>query len=235
MPRPSARCADGEAVAVPRPRVLVSWSSGKDSAWALQVLRASDEVDVVGLLCTVSATHDRVSIHGVRRTLLAAQAAATRLPLVEVVLPSPCPNADYEAALARVLRQARDDGVDAVAFGDLFLEDVRRYRETVLGALGLRPLFPLWGRDTAALAAEMLAAGVHAWVTCVDPERVPASLAGRPWDADFLAALPAAADPCGERGEFHTFVAAGPMLDRAIPVRPGDVVTRDGFVYADLV
>jgi len=217
-----------------RPRALVSWSSGKDSAWALHVLRQRAEVEVVGLLSTISTTYDRVSIHGVRRSLLAAQAAAAGVPLVEVPLPSPCPNDVYEKEMMRALAGARREGVEAIAFGDLFLADVRRYRERMLDGTGLRPLFPLWERDTRALAEEMLAAGVEAWVTCVDTRQVPAALAGARWNAAFLAALPAAADPCGERGEFHTFVAAGPMLARPVAVRPGAIKPRDGFVFADL-
>ena len=218
----------------PRPRALVSWSSGKDSAWTLHVLRQRGEVEVVGLLSTISTTYDRVSIHGVRRSLLAAQAAAAGLPLMEVPLPSPCRNDVYEAAMLRALASARSEGVDVVAFGDLFLTDVRRYRERMLEGTGLRPLFPLWGRDTRALADEMLAARVEAWVTCVDAQQVPPALAGARWDAAFLAALPAGADPCGERGEFHTFVAGGPMLARPIAVRPGAIEAREGFVFADL-
>jgi uncharacterized protein (TIGR00290 family) len=217
-----------------RPRALVSWSSGKDSAWTLHVLRARADVEVVGLLSTISTTYDRVSIHGVRRSLLAAQADAAGLPLVEVPLPSPCQNEVYEAAMMRALAGARSEGIEAIAFGDLFLEDVRRYRERMLEGTGLRPLFPLWKCDTRALAEEMLAAGVQAWVTCVDTRQVPPSLAGACWDAAFLAALPAGADPCGERGEFHTFVAAGPMLARPIAVRPGAIEAREGFVFADL-
>lgn len=217
-----------------RPRALVSWSSGKDSAWTLHVLRQRAEVEVVGLLSTISTTHDRVSIHGVRRRLLAAQAAAAGLPFVEVPLPTPCPNDVYEAAMMRALAAARAAGVEVIAFGDLFLADIRRYRERMLVGTGLHPVFPLWGRDTRALADEMLAAGVEAWVTCVDTRQLPPALAGARWDAAFLAALPAEADPCGERGEFHTFVAAGPMLARPIAVRPGTTVAREGFVFADL-
>jgi uncharacterized protein (TIGR00290 family) len=218
-----------------RPRALVSWSSGKDSAWTLHVLRQRAEVEVVGLLCTISTTYDRVSIHGVRRSLLAAQAATAGVPLVEVPLPSPCPNDVYEKEMLRALASARREGVEMIAFGDLFLADVRRYRERMLDGTGLRPRFPLWGRDTRALAEEMLAAGVEAWITCVDTGQIPPALAGARWDAAFLAALPAGADPCGERGEFHTFVTAGPMLARPVAVRPGAIESRGGFVFADLL
>ena len=218
-----------------RPRALLSWSSGKDSAWALHVLRAAGEVEVVGLLSTLNAEHDRVAMHAVRRVLVAAQARAAGLPLRIVPLPSPCSNAEYEAAIGIALAEARDDGVDTVAFGDLFLADIRRYREQQLAQTGVRPLFPLWQLPTAALARTMLDAGVRAHVTCVDPKQVPGSLAGRVWDASFLADLPAGADPCGENGEFHTFVSAGPMFATPLAVRAGRVVERDGFVFADLL
>jgi uncharacterized protein (TIGR00290 family) len=215
--------------------VLLSWSSGKDSAWALHVLRAAGEVDVVGLVSTVSVAHDRVAMHAVRRTLLEAQARSVGLPLRIVGLPSPCSNAEYEAAIGAVLAEARDEGIDAMAFGDLFLADIRRYREQQLADTGIRPLFPLWNQPTRALAEAMLAAGVCAHVTCVDPSQVPAALAGRTWDAAFLTDLPPGADPCGENGEFHTFVSAGPMFAAPLAVRAGEVVERDGFVFADLL
>jgi uncharacterized protein (TIGR00290 family) len=218
-----------------RTRALLSWSSGKDSAWTLQVLREQEDVDVVGLLCTLTAVHDRVAMHAVRRALLEAQARAVGLPLWTVPLPSPCSNREYEEAMGGVLARARAEGVEAVAFGDLFLADVRRYREERLAGTGVHPLFPLWGRPTAALAREMLAAGLRAHLTCVDPTRVPAGFAGRVWDADLLAELPPAADPCGENGEFHTFVSAGPMFDAPLVVHAGEVVERDGFVFADLM
>jgi uncharacterized protein (TIGR00290 family) len=218
-----------------RPRALVSWSSGKDSAWTLHVLREQGEVEIVGLLCTLNEAHDRVAMHAVRRQLLEAQARAAGLPLWTVPLPSPCSNAEYEAAMGAAMARARSEGIDAIAFGDLFLADIRRYREERLARTGVRPLFPLWERPTAALAREMLAAGVAATVTCVDPRQVPGALAGRTWDEAFLAELPAAADPCGENGEFHTFVSSGPMFAEPIAVRAGEVVERDGFVFADLL
>jgi uncharacterized protein (TIGR00290 family) len=220
---------------VSRPRALLSWSSGKDSAWALHVLRATGDVEVTGLVSTVSVAYDRVAMHAVRRTLLEAQARAVGLPLRVVALPSPCSNAEYEAAIGAVLAEARTAGIEAMAFGDLFLADIRRYREQQLADTGIRPLFPLWGLPTRPLAETMVAAGVRAHVTCVDPNQVPASLAGRVWDAAFLADLPSGADPCGENGEFHTFVSAGPMLAAPLAVRAGEVVERDGFVFADLL
>jgi uncharacterized protein (TIGR00290 family) len=218
-----------------RPRALLSWSSGKDSAWTLHVLRQRGEVEVVGLVTTVNQVHERVAMHAVRRTLLAAQAEAAGLPLWEIAIPSPCSNAEYEAAMRGVIERAVAAGVEVMAFGDLFLEDIRRYREEQLEGTGIRPIFPLWLLPTADLATDMLKAGVRAHVTCVDPGKLPRDLCGRDWDARFLAALPAGADPCGENGEFHTFVSAGPMLARALPVRTGEVVERDGFVFADLM
>ncbi len=222
------------------PRVLLAWSSGKDSAWALHVLRQAAARDpaapqVAGLLTTVNATHQRVAMHAVRRELLAAQARAADLPLREVPIPSPCSNAQYEQAMGAAMAAARAEGLTHVAFGDLFLEDIRRYREQKLAGTGLAPLFPLWGRPTRALAEEMLDAGVVAHLTAVDPRQVPSALAGRRWDRALLAELPPAADPCGENGEFHTFVSAGPMFAAPLAVRAGEVVTRDGFTFADVL
>ena len=216
-------------------KALLAWSSGKDSAWALHVLRGSTDVEVVGLLTTVSAAHDRVSMHAVRTTLLEAQAAAVGLPVRTVAIPSPCPNDVYEAAMERALAAARADGIGAVAFGDLFLEDVRRYREDRMSGTGLVPLFPLWGRPTLALAEEMIAGGQRATLTCVDPRVLDRSFAGRAFDAALLRDLPAGVDPCGERGEFHSFAWDGPAFRKPVPVAGGAVVERDGFVFADLV
>lgn len=218
-----------------KPRALLAWSSGKDAAWALARLRRSGEVDVVGLLTTVAAAHERVAMHGVRRELLAAQARAVGLPVLEVELPSPCSNEDYDRAMELALRAARAQGVTAVAFGDLYLEDVRRYREERLAGTGVAPLFPLWGSDTAALAREMLAGGARAYLACVDPRAVPASFAGRAFDRALLDELPAGVDPCGENGEFHTFAVDGPAFARPVEVVRGEVVEREGFVFADLL
>ncbi|HET8645605.1 MAG TPA: ATP-binding protein [Vicinamibacteria bacterium] len=215
--------------------LLLAWSSGKDSAWALHALRRDPRVAVCGLLTTLNAAHDRVAMHAVRRHLLEEQARAAGLPLWPVPIPSPCPNELYEAAMSEVLGRARKEGVKAVAFGDLFLEDVRRYRERQMEGSGLGLLFPLWGRPTRELAEEMIAGGLRAHITCVDPRQAPAHLAGRAFDRDLLAALPPGVDPCGENGEFHTFTWDGPMFRGPIPVRPGAVVTRDGFVFADLL
>jgi uncharacterized protein (TIGR00290 family) len=218
-------------------RALLAWSSGKDSAWTLHALRRQADVEVVGLLTTVNQAFDRVAMHAVRRELLAAQAEAVGLPLSTVEIPYPCSNAQYEAAMAAALETARGDDVTAVAFGDLFLEDVRRYREDRMRGSGLTPLFPIWGTPTDVLAREMVASGLRARLSCVDPRKLPASFAGRDFDAALLADLAAFhpdVDPCGEHGEFHSFAYDGPMFSRAVPIRAGEVVTRDGFVFADL-
>jgi uncharacterized protein (TIGR00290 family) len=216
-----------------RARALLSWSSGKDSAWALHVLRQTSAVEVVGLLTTVNETVDRVSMHAVRRSVLRAQAVSVGLPLFEVDIPSPCSNEQYEAAMSRAMGRAVADGVSAVAFGDLFLEDVRRYREEKLAPTGLEALFPLWGADTFTLSRQMVDAGLEAFLTCVDPKQLDPAFAGRAYDKDLLADLPKGVDPCGENGEFHTFVHDGPIFDRPLPIRAGKVVERDGFVFAD--
>jgi uncharacterized protein (TIGR00290 family) len=220
---------------VSREKALLAWSSGKDSAFSLHVLRQQGDVEVCGLLTTVNETFDRVAMHAVRRELLEAQAEAAGLPLVIVRIPHPCPNEAYEAAMSRAMAEARGQGVTAVAFGDLFLEDIRRYREERLAGTGIRPLLPLWGRPTRALAEEMLASGLKARITCVDPRALPASFAGREFDAALLEDLPAGVDPCGENGEFHTFAWDGPMFRHPVRVRTADRVERDGFVFADLL
>ena len=216
-------------------KALLAWSSGKDSAWSLHVLRQQEDVEVVGLLTTVNESFGRVAMHAVRRELLEAQARAAGVPLRVVPIPYPCPNHVYEAAMAEALAEARTAGIEAVAFGDLFLEDVRRYREERMAPTALRPLFPLWGRPTAALAEEMIDAGLRACLTCVDPRVLDAAFAGRAFDRELLSALPPEVDPCGERGEFHTFAWNGPMFREPVPVTLGEVVSRDGFVFADLL
>jgi uncharacterized protein (TIGR00290 family) len=216
-------------------KVVLAWSSGKDSAWALHVLRRDPALTVVGLLTTVNAAHDRVAMHAVRRRLLEAQARAAGLPVHVVEIPDPCPNETYQAAMAASVAALRADGVQAMAFGDLFLEDVRRYREAQLAGTGLTPVFPLWGRPTPALAEEMIEGGLHARLTCVDPRVLPAAFAGRAFDRALLADLPPSVDPCGENGEFHSFAWDGPMFRRPVPVTPGVVVERGGFVFADLL
>jgi uncharacterized protein (TIGR00290 family) len=213
----------------------MSWSSGKDSALALAEIRGSGELDVVGLLTTVNSTADRVAMHAVRRTLLEAQAAALGLPLHVVELPWPCPNGVYEERMTAAVEKAAADGVTRVVFGDLFLEDIRAYREAMLAPSGMTPVFPLWQRPTDKLAAEMVGAGVRAVLTCVDPSQAPRELAGRWFDANLLASLPATVDPCGENGEFHTFVVDGPGFAAPLEVTVGEVVERDGFVFADVL
>jgi len=220
---------------VKRPSALVSWSSGKDSAWALHEVRRANRIEPVGLLTTVTETFGRVSIHGVREGLLRRQAREAELPLITVSIPHPCSNAIYEEALLAELDRARGEGITHVIFGDLFLEDVREYREKLLNRADLAGVFPLWGRDTGELAREMLDGGLRAVLVCVDPTRLPERFAGREFDESFLADRPAGVDACGERGEFHTFVRAGPMFRREIPVRGGVVVRRDSLVFADLV
>jgi uncharacterized protein (TIGR00290 family) len=213
-------------------RTLVSWSSGKDSAWSLHVLRQGG-ADVVGLVTTVNEAFDRVAMHGVRRELLAAQAEMAGVPVWEVPIPYPCSNEEYEARMGALVERAVADGVTRMAFGDLYLEDVRRYRVERLAGTGIEPVFPLWGRPTRALVAEMFASGLRAVITSVDPRSCPAGMAGRDLQ-QALAEMPATVDPCGENGEFHTFCWDGPMYRAPIPVRVGDIVERDGFWFADL-
>lgn len=223
---------DRKTVAKP---VWLWWSSGKDSAWALHLLQADPRYRVRRLVTTVTGRFSRVAIHGTRVAVLEAQGAALGIPVRRVDLPFPCSNQEYEAAVAPVLRDAREDGVELMAFGDLYLEDVRAYREGLLAGSGIDPLFPLWGRDTGELAREMVDAGLEAYLTCVDPDRMDLRLAGERYDHDFLDALGSDVDPCGERGEFHTAATGGPMFREALPVTVGEVVEREGFVYADLL
>lgn len=213
---------------------FLSWSGGKDSAYALYDLRRSGDVTVVGLLTTVTAEHDRISIHGVRRTLLAQQADALGLPLREVVIPASCSNADYESAFGAALAQLRSEGIETVAYGDLFLEEIRTYRNQLMARLDMHAIYPLWGRDTSALARAVLRDGFAATIVCVDLEALPDTFCGRPYDAAFLADLPAGVDPCGENGEFHTFVHTAPDYDRPIPIRTGERVVRGRFCFCDL-
>ena len=217
-----------------REKALLSWSSGKDSAWSLHVLRGRGEFDVAGLLTTVNETYERVTMHAVRLELLEAQADAAGVSLWKVPIPYPCSNERYEQAMSAAVERARAEDIAAMAFGDLFLEDIRAYREARLQDTGVRPIFPIWARPTRELAREMIAGGLHARVTCVDPKQLDASFAGREFDAAFLADLPPGVDPCGERGEFHTFAYDGPMFRRPISIRGGEIVARDGFVFADL-
>ena len=215
-------------------KVLLSWSSGKDSAWTLHMLRQRTDVEVVGLLTTINTQFNRVAMHGTRKALLEAQAKAAALPLWEVPLPWPCSNDIYEQAMAAACNSALASGIKTIAFGDLYLEDLRKYREERLRGTGLTPIFPLWGRNTGKLIAEMLDGGLRARIVCVDPAKVPADFAGSDLDYNLLQRFPAGVDPCGENGEFHTFAYAGPMFSEAIAIESGETVTRDGFVYADV-
>ena len=214
-------------------RVLLSWSSGKDSAWALHLLRRDPTLELCGLLTTINSEFDRVAMHGTRRTVLEAQAQAAQLPLWIVPLPWPCSNEVYEKRMAEVCRRAVAERIDAIAFGDLFLTEVRTYRENQLKPTGLEPLFPLWEIPTAVLAREMIAAGLRARLSCVDTKQLSAEFAGREFDESLLSDLSPEADPCGERGEFHTCVYAGPMFTASLPLVNGEIVDRDGFVFAD--
>ena len=216
-------------------KVILSWCSGKDRASALHVLRADPRVELVGLLTSVNQTLSRVAMHAVREGLLEAQAAALGLPLTKVYIPQPCSNAEYEAAMRAAVAAARQAGVTHMAFGDLFLEDIRAYREEKLAGSGIEPLFPIWGRPTAELSREMVDAGLRAVVTCVDPKQLDASFAGRIYDSSLLDDLPDGVDPCGERGEMHSFAYAGPMFAEPLRVTTGEIVERDGFVYADVL
>jgi uncharacterized protein (TIGR00290 family) len=217
------------------PKAWLAWSSGKDSAWALHALRQRGEFNVIALLATVNKKYARVAMHAVRESLLELQARAAGLPIVKVPIPSPCPNEVYESAMAAAMERARNEGVTHVAFGDLFLEDIRHYREEHLALCNMTPVFPIWRRDTTALAHEMLVGGLRAVITCVDPKHLDPKFAGRIWDESFLCDLPATVDPCGENGEFHSFAFAGPMFREPICVDVGEVVERDGFIFADVL
>jgi uncharacterized protein (TIGR00290 family) len=219
----------------PPPRAIVSWSSGKDSAFALLEARRLGLADIVGVLTTVTEVYDRVSMHGVRNALLDRQVAALGLPCVKVLLPTPCSNEEYEARMEVAIERIRADGVRHIVFGDLFLEDIRAWREARLSAAAMVGMFPLWRRNTRALAEDMIACGFTAHLVSVDPRKLDRSFAGRTFDRTLLASLPPGVDPCGENGEFHTFVSAGPMFSAPIAVKAGPVVERDGFIFADVI
>jgi uncharacterized protein (TIGR00290 family) len=217
-----------------RPRAYVSWSSGKDAAFALWEAGRAGTLDIAGVLTTVNEAHGRVAMHGVRDALLDRQVAALGLPCLKVSIPSPCPNEVYEARMAEATARLRADGITHMVFGDLFLEDIRAYREARLREAGMTGVYPLWARDTAALARGMIGSGLVAHLTCIDPRRLDHGFAGRRFDESLLAELPAGVDPCGENGEFHTVVSAGPMFAAPIAVSVGEIVERDGFVFADV-
>jgi uncharacterized protein (TIGR00290 family) len=216
-------------------RILLSWSSGKDSAWSLHLLRQRQEYEVVGLLTTFNEEADRVAMHAVRRELVERQAAATGLPLWAIPLPWPCSNEQYESLMAQACAKAVAEGIEGIAFGDLFLEDVRAYREKQLKDTKLQPIFPVWGLPTRQLAQEMIASGIRAKLTCIDTNKLNRSFVGHEFDEALLSALPEEVDPCGERGEFHSFVYAGPMLESVLPISVGETVVRDQFVFSDLI
>ena len=222
-------------MSITRPKIVLSWSSGKDSAHALHRLRRSRDVEVVALLTTVNEAFDRVAMHSVRRELLHEQSRRVGLPLLETWIPHPCPNETYEGAMMRTFEEVRDLEVDTVAFADIFLEDIRKYRVQLLERAGLKTLFPLWGEESTDLAREMLDSGLRAILTCVDPRQVPSALVGRAFTEELLSELPVGTDPCGENGEFHTFVYDSPQFSDSIPVRSGEVVERDGFIFADVL
>ena len=217
-------------------KILISWSSGKDSAWMLHQINLQHPGAAAGLLTTTNQAFDRVAMHAVRRELLEAQAGATGLPLHVVPLPWPCSNEQYESIMRTAIAGFVASGFTHVAFGDLFLEDVRRYRENRLAGSGLEPIFPVWKtKPTADLAHDMIEGGLKARITCIDPRRLDRSFAGRAFDRQLLGDLPAGVDPCGENGEFHSFAFAGPMFRTEITLKTGDIVDRDGFVFADLL
>jgi len=216
-------------------RVLLSWSSGKDSAWTLHVLRQRGDCEIVGLLTTINSGFDRVAMHGTRRSVLEAQARVADIPLWAIPLPWPCSNEIYEQRMREACDRAISEKVDAIAFGDLFLQDVRSYREKQLAGTRLEPLFPLWHIPTALLAREMLSGGLRAKLTCVDTKQLDASFVGRDFNSQLLAEFPATIDPCGERGEFHTCVYAGPMFTKPLHLEKGETLMRDEFAYADFL
>jgi len=216
-------------------KTLLSWSSGKDSAWALHVLQQQAEVEIVGLFSTINREFERVAMHGVRMALVLEQARCLDLPVSFVPIPHPCTNADYASIMSAFIKQAEIDGIEQIAFGDLFLEDIRQYREDAMQDSSIEPVFPLWGKPTEALSREMVEAGLRAVISCLDPKKISAEFAGRIYDAFFLDQLPAGVDLCGEYGEFHSFAFDGPMFNPAVKFTVGETVARDGFVFADLL
>lgn len=217
-----------------KPKAWMAWSSGKDSAWAFYTARCQNEVEIVGLMTTVTAMYDRITMHGVRTSLLAAQAEALGLPLISVDIPTPCSMDDYNSCMRKTLEIASAQGVTHIVFGDLFLQELKESREQKLATIGMQAVFPLWQRETSALAREMIQGGLKAHLTCIDPKKVPIELAGHAFNQDFLLKLPDTIDPCGENGEFHSFVWDAPIFDKPIMVQHGETVERDGFIFTDL-
>lgn len=216
-------------------KALMSWSTGKDSAWTLYKLQQNQDVELVGLFCTINKEFERVAIHGVRVELLKQQAERLRLPIEIIELPYPCSNADYETIMGQFIKRAKGQAIEYFAFGDLFLEDIRNYREKQFKGSGIKPIFPIWGIPTDKLSRDMVSSGVRAVITCIDPKQIPEEFVGRVYDDDFLDALPDTVDPCGENGEFHSFAFSGPMFKEPIDIVVGDIVHRDGFVFADVL
>lgn len=216
-------------------KALMSWSSGKDSAWALHKLQKNPEIDLVGLFCTVNKEFDRVAMHGVRVELLQKQAKSIGLPLVIIEIPYPCSNVEYEKIMGQFVDRAKIDNIEYFAFGDLFLEDIRNYREEKLKGSGIKPIFPIWGIPTDKLSREMISSGLRSVITCINPKQIPKEFVGREFDESFLDSLPEAIDPCGENGEFHSFAFDGPMFKEQIEIFVGDIVHRDDFVFADVL
>ncbi len=216
-------------------KTLMSWSSGKDSAWALHTLQQNPEIDLVGLFCTVNKEFDRVAMHGVRVELLQKQAKSIGLPLEIIEIPNPCSNADYEKIMGQFVETAKCDNIECFAFGDLFLEDIRNYREEKLKGSGIKAIFPIWGMPTDKLSREMIGSGMRAVITCIDPKQTPREFVGREFNESFLDSLPSTMDPCGENGEFHSFVFDGPMFNEKIEILMGDIVDRDEFLFVDVL
>lgn len=216
-------------------RTLLSWSSGKDSAWSLHVLRQDPDIEVVGLVTTINEEYERVAMHAVRLTLLKYQAEAAGLPLHIIPLPNPCSNKIYESRMNDFIASIKNDGIEYMAFGDLYLEDIRTYRESRLKDTGITPLFPIWGIPTDELANTMVQSGLRAHLTCVDPKKLDPAFAGREYNASLISDLPDSVDPCGENGEFHSFCFAGPMFSKPVDIKVGETVEREGFVFTDLM
>jgi uncharacterized protein (TIGR00290 family) len=216
-------------------RTLLSWSGGKDSAWALQVLRQQEDIEVVGLFCTFNKKYERGAMHAVRNELIHRQAASVGLPLELIPIPDPCSDSEYKAIMADFIEGVKSMGIECIAFGDLFLEEIRSYREKSLAGTGITPLFPLWGIPTGELSKEMVSSGLRAKITCIDPKQLSAEFSGHEYDSSFLAQIPDSIDPCGEKGEFHSFAYDGPMFNDKVNICVGETVTRDGFIFTDIL
>ena len=216
-------------------KILLSWSSGKDSAWALHLLRQQQDLEVVGLFCTFNNKFKRGAMHAVRNELIIQQAKMAGLPIQLIPIPYPCSDSEYKTIMANFVEQAKSQEIDSFAFGDLFLEDIRSYREASLAETGINPLFPLWGMPTDELSKEMVNSGLRAKITCIDPQCLSPDFAGHEYNSTFLEQIPGSVDPCGENGEFHSFAYDGPMFKNVVNIRVGETVTRDGFVFTDLL